>query len=211
LWVAQHIGIFVLTETARLPNKVTTNLTQAERDVHMKRLLVAVAVLLVMGCVRAGVFEVDLWNGLLIGQQEVPANTSVAQGGEAGLGIRYNSESNELMINVAYGMFGWSRLEGNYTGSGIYAGEIGENGDLVLDLKPIQVSLNPRYGFFQGTLVLPQAYELTLYQGGLYLNIKSAMYPNGEIRGQLVIPEPGTMALLGLGLGGVFFVRRARA
>lgn len=76
----------------------------------MKRLLVAVAVLLVMGCVRAEVFEVDLWNGLLVGQQEVPANTSAAQGGEAGLGIRYNSESNELMINVAYGMFGWNQI-----------------------------------------------------------------------------------------------------
>jgi len=43
------------------------------------------------------------------------------------------------------------------------------------------------------------------------MNIKSAMYPNGEIRGQLVIPEPGTMALLGLGLGGLFFIRRVRA
>ena len=77
--------------------------------------------------------------------------------------------------------------------------------------RSIQVSLNPRFGFFQGTLVLPQQYELTLYQGGLYLNIRSAMYPNGELRGQLVIPEPGTMALLGLGLGGFFFIRRARS
>lgn len=177
----------------------------------MKRLLVAVAVLLVAVCVRAEVFQVDLWNGLLVGQQEVPASSSAAQGGEVGLGIVYNSESNELLINVAYGMFGWNRLEGNYTGSGIYEGEIGETGDLVLDLKPIQVSLNPRYGFFQGTLVLPQQYELALYQGGLYMNIRSAVSPNGEIRGQLVIPEPGTMALLGLGLGGVFFMRRARA
>ena len=43
------------------------------------------------------------------------------------------------------------------------------------------------------------------------MEFKSAMYRSGEMRGQLGIPEPGTMALLGLGLGGLFFIRRVRA
>ncbi len=41
-----------------------------------------------------------------------------------------------------------------------------------------------------------------------YLNIHSTMFPGGEIRGFLAVPEPTTLALVGLGLIGLAGTRR---
>lgn len=45
-----------------------------------------------------------------------------------------------------------------------------------------------------------------------YINLRSNVYPSGEIRGQIVlIPEPSSIALVALGsLGGFLVIRRRR-
>lgn len=175
----------------------------------MNKLVPLSAVLGVALVSNASIWEVDFAEGLMNGGSQVPPNNSVAKGGELGVGITYNDVSNYLDLSLAYGLFGWPQLEAQFTSAEIRVGAPGETGPVVLTLNGMHTAFGLSRGFFLGGTTISEANESLLLAGRLYINVSSQKYPTGEIRGQLVVvPEPGTWALLAAGLGGLLWLRR---
>lgn len=149
-------------------------------------LITTTIVFFLTGIVKAG--NLSYFVGNLDGTQEVPSNTSTANG----FG-RVTLDTNTNMINVSVVYQGLS--------SGVTAGHIhgpalpGQNGGVLFDLSPTT-------GETQGA-VLNAQFAMTaqnidrLRRGFLYFNIHTANFPNGEIRGQILIDSPYVATLNG--------------
>ena len=88
----------------------------------------------------------------------------------------------------------------------------GASADVIIPFVPPFVT-GSTSGTFENTFAVTDAQEVQLLSGLSYINIHSTAFPLGEIRGQIVVPEPGQAALIVLGLvalGGRGWRRRAR-
>ena len=139
---------------------------------RMSSRLVAAALAMVVGgsAWAAGQFRADL-----TGAAEVPANNSTATGSAH---AKLHDNGTTLRVQLKY-----SGLSSGVTGAHVHSGAAGSNGPVLIDLKP---ALGKTAGGVTNLVTEIDAGAATqLRDGGLYVNVHTVQYPDGEIRGQL--------------------------
>jgi hypothetical protein len=106
----------------------------------------------------------------LTGANEVPPNSSTATGTAT---LTFNPNTKAFTVNLPHNVVG-------VTGGHIHKGAVGANGDVVFPF----VNLTSPITFT--SLALTTAQEADLNAGLYYVNLHTAAFPGGEIRGQLV-------------------------
>lgn len=175
----------------------------------MRKAIWAVAL---VGMMVAGLFasaEALTFHATLEGSQEVPSNASPATGFAK---IFLNEAEDELTFFVTF-----SGLLAPQTAAHIHALAprgvnapvriepptlpLGELDGVVIDIPdPLPgVPLLSRADFVQG-----------MKDGLTYFNVHTQLFPGGEIRGQILLPEPATMFLVAAGLAGLAGMRWVR-
>lgn len=113
------------------------------------------------------------YNADLKGSNEVPPNQSEATG--------YANLFLNQYTKVLSGTVHFSGI--NYTAAHIHRGAPGQSGPVVF---PITGAPNNGEAQFSSTVALDSAQIAALDSGMLYVNLHSAAFPDGEIRGQLI-------------------------
>ena len=130
----------------------------------------------------------------LYGTNEVGPNASPATGFGT---VLLNAAQTQITVNES-----WSGLTGPATASHIHgpAGP-GVIANVVFPFSGVPSATSGSIP--QQTFTITAAQVSTLFAGQYYMNVHTGNFPGGEIRGQLIlVPEPSTAALLGLGVGG---------
>ncbi len=175
----------------------------------MRKSLIASAVLLSAGAlVRAGTD----FSANLDGLQEVPPNASPAFGTLDGT-LSGSAGSYVFNFNADF-----SGLLAGANAITIQNAPVGTNGSIMYSVSGATFPAGAASGAFSdswrfdnATFPLTDAQAAELTAGNEYINIRTSVFPSGEIRGQIfAVPEPGSVALIAIGATAMV-ARRKRA
>lgn len=144
------------------------------------------------------------YDAFLTGSQEVSANGSPATGFGT---VVLNAAQTQITVDES-----WSGLTAPATASHIHGpAGVGTNAGVLFPFAGVPAATSGSIP--EQTFAITPTQVTELQDGLFYMNVHTATFPGGEIRGQLtVVPEPSTWALLGLGLAGVAWrLRRKKA
>ena len=164
-------------------------------------LLVAAAGLLVPG--TASSIIIPLSASMDCAQANAGAGTCGAGGSGTGSAtITFDTDTNLLSWNIS-----WSGLSGTLTVAHFHGPALpNQNAGVTVNFLSIAPG-NPSIG--STTISASQATDLL--NDLWYINIHSTAFPGGEIRGQVLVPEPATSLLLGAAVvATALAVRRGR-
>lgn len=117
--------------------------------------------------------ELAAFRARLDGRQAVPANDSPAQGELVAV---FNRQSGLLRWKISF-----SGLSGPVTAAHFHSPAM--EGEVARAVLPVGRRLTSPY---EGRAVLTPAQRANLLAGQWYVNLRTARYPEGEIRGQLI-------------------------
>jgi hypothetical protein len=144
-----------------------------------------------------------LWpvSAQLSGGSEVPSNPTTGSGTFVAV---FDDSTNTLTYTLTY-----QGLTGPITASHVHMAPAGVNGPVIVTIGALPSPMS-------GSAVLTAPQAAALMTGGLYVNVHTAIFPGGEIRGQLAVAPPAPIpalspaALLMLSLLVMLAVTRSR-
>ena len=193
----------------------------------MKRIILALVSVAIFTCSPVAAEQVEFrltgnaGAGLLPGNV-TPPTTSTGSGGIGLTGIIFDLDTNILHIDIGWGSEnGYSDLTGEITMLHLHGPtddpppkSFSQTGELLINLgNSLNFDSSPTGGGLVDDFFISNPDVPALLGGRTYINVHTAMYEFGEIRGYLVrvVPEPGSTVILACLVSIAAFSRRRRA